>query len=336
MIVLLNPGSWEAIYPQLAHVSWDGLTFADIVFPLFLFILGVAIPYSLSKAKEYGPHILLGKIFRRSIILFGLGFILSALSFTGLSALRIMGVLQRIAICYLLASLMFLRFSWRQILCWIVVLLVGYSSLMMLVLVPGYGFGVLTPEGNLAGYVDRLILGTHTWASWGDPEGLLSTLGALATTLMGVVCGIFIRKNPHRRPTWMLLSGLCLIICGWIVSFWLPINKQLWSSSFVLVTGGIALLVLAMCLVMDGALVLRPFQWLGLNPLAIYFASSVIGFILWKIPVRESNLVSWNHSHVFSLLGGPVLGSLLYALTYALVWTLISYVLHRKKIYIRI
>src|SRR5918911_165925 len=200
MILVNNPGSWEHIYSPLEHAAWHGLTPTDLVFPFFLFIVGVSITLALGKRAERGGprRDLYVKIFRRTLLIFALGLFLTGLPFDDLSTWRIPGVLQRIAVCYLCASLIFLNTSWRTQTIIAAALLVFYCLLMTMTPVPGFGAGNLTMEGNLAAYVDRAVLGRHTWKPLYDPEGILSTVPAVVTTLCGVLTGHLLRSR--RTP----------------------------------------------------------------------------------------------------------------------------------------
>src|SRR5215213_7009765 len=222
MILVNNPGTWGAIYSPLEHASWHGWTPTDLVFPFFLFIVGVSITLALSRRAESagGKRDLYVKIVRRSLIIFALGLFLAGFPSFDLSTIRIPGVLQRIAVCYLVASVIFLNTDWRKQLYVAAALLLGYWALMTLVPVPGYGPGDLgSKEWNLAAYVDRAVFGSHVWrfAKVFDPEGLLSTLPAIATTLAGVLTGRLLRsrRGPLEKVSAMFVAGAGLVVAGW-------------------------------------------------------------------------------------------------------------------------
>lgn len=218
MILVNNPGSWGHIYPQLKHAAWHGWTFTDWIFPFFLFIVGVAMTFSFAKRKEAGARkqTLYLVILKRSAVIFGLGLFLSGFPFFNLSTIRIPGVLQRIAVCYLAASLIFLNTSLRAQILWIVGLLASYWVMMTLIPVPDVGMGVLEEGRNFAAYVDSLILSGHMWSvtkTW-DPEGIISTIPAIATTLFGVLCGHLLRsgRSPGEKTSWMFLGGNAFLL----------------------------------------------------------------------------------------------------------------------------
>src|SRR2546423_3420677 len=203
MVLVNNPGTWMAVYAPLTHARWHGLTPTDVIFPFFLFIVGVAIPLS-------RPTV--GRVLRRAAIIFALGLVLNGLPRFDWATIRIPGVLQRIAVCYLVAALLFLTTSWRRQAITTAALLLGYWAAMMLVPVPGHGRGDLGPEGNLAAWIDRALLGPHVLRLTRvyDPEGILSTLPAVATTLLGVLTGRWLKSDraPLVITAGMVLAGL--------------------------------------------------------------------------------------------------------------------------------
>ncbi|HEY7453769.1 MAG TPA: hypothetical protein VH683_04335, partial [Thermoleophilaceae bacterium] len=318
------PGTW-AVHPPLRHAGWHGLTPTDVVFPCFLFILGVAIPASL--AGRSAPGALL-RVARRTVVIFALGLVLNAFPAFDWSTVRIPGVLQRIAVCYLLAALLYLVTGWRAQLAVVVSLLLGYWAVLTLVPVPGFGAGTLTPEGNVAGWVDRAVLGPHVWRASRlyDPEGVLSTAPALATVLIGVLAGGWVRA--HRAPrtivTGLVLLGVVALALGAEWGNWLPLNKALWTSSYAVLTGGIALLLFAG---FYGAIEswgcrrwATPFVVLGVNALAVYFLSSLAAILLAVTRVGERSLQQVLFERGFAWWATPVNASLAYAVVYLVVW----------------
>ncbi len=349
MIVVNSPGS-DDTYAWAAHAHWHGCTFADLVFPSFLVIMGTSLVISLSRRRERGDSVgrLLSQIFRRSLIIFGLGLIASAVFF-GLSPihyLRIPGVLQRIAVCYFACSLLYLFTSLEVQIGTLAALLLGYWALMMRVPVPGYGRGNLTPAGNLASYLDRRVLGTHMLTGIEDPEGILSTLPAIATSLLGVVAGQWIvsSRPKRRKATLLLAAGLFCAAVGrlWAVTF--PLNKQIWTSSFALLTGGIALIGLGACYAfLDEnrgwkSCVGRPLEVLGRNPLIAFFASGLFYGLQTFVPISPGklNLKLWITERFFGAWLSPPDASLAYALAYAALCTGALAILYRKKIFVKI
>ena len=349
MIIVNNPGG-AAYYSFLQHATWNGLTFADIVFPFFIFIVGAAIPFSLTKRIDQGTSKkkLFVAVIRRTLILFALGLLINGFPTFDLATFRIMGVLQRIALCYFFASIifMYLKPKWQIILT--VATPIAYWMLMTLVPVPGYGAGVLTEDGNLAGYLDRLLLGRHIYAYTGtyDPEGLLSTLPALATALIGVLAGQYLKSTvtPKTKTVKLLLFGSVSTAIGLVWNFWFPINKNLWTSSYVLFTGGIALLILAVWFytieTRGYTSWTKPFTILGLNAILIYVLSEIVNLVLiYPISLTENtntSLRSLIYEQLFSSWAGPLHGSFLYALAFLAFCWAIAAILYRKRIFLKI
>ncbi|HWS56015.1 MAG TPA: heparan-alpha-glucosaminide N-acetyltransferase domain-containing protein [Pyrinomonadaceae bacterium] len=349
MILVNNPGSWGAIYSPFAHAEWHGWTPTDLVFPFFLFIVGVSITLALGRrAQGGGPRqTLYLKILRRSLIIFGLGLVLAGFPSYDLSTLRVPGVLQRIAVCYLVAAVIFLNTRWRAQAAVAAALLVFYCVLMTFVAAPGFAAGDLSMEGNLAAYVDRALLGAHTWKPLYDPEGILSTIPAVATTLIGVLAGHWLRS---RRPdlekvAGMFVAGAAGVFVGWAWGFWFPVNKALWTSSFVLLTAGLALQLLAVCLWLVDLKGYRrwaaPFVVFGTNALALYFLSGLFAQLIDLVKVageggRQVALKTYVYQNLFAPLAAPKTASLLFALCFVLLWLGIMALFYRKRIFIKV
>jgi predicted acyltransferase len=350
MVLVNNPGSWNAVYPPLDHAAWNGWTPTDMVFPFFLFIVGVSIPLALGPRLERGGDGLVRRVLRRSLVIFALGVLLHALPFFTLATLRIPGVLQRIAVCYLLAALLFVLTGgsrgWRVQALVACALLVGYWLVMTRVPVPGHGAGILTPEGNLAGYVDRLLLGPHIWQASRvyDPEGILSTLPALATTLLGLLAGHWLRggRPAGRVVGGLAAGGLAAALLGQLWGAWFPVNKALWTSSYALLMAGLAGLALAACHwlteVRNLRLWARPFAVLGVNALALFFLSSLMAKLLLVIRVgpEDQRLHAWLFDHLFAPWASPVDASLAYAVAYVLLWWGLMWALYRSGLRLRV
>jgi len=351
MILVNNPGG-ATYYPALQHATWNGWTLADLVFPFFLFIMGVAIPYAFSSRLSRGDSkkSQFLRVIRRTIILFSLGLLLNAFPFFNLATLRIMGVLQRIALCYFFASLIYLTLSVRKQVLTVVLLPLLYWALMILVPVPGYGAGVLQPDGNLAAYVDNLVIGRgHLWwpvETW-DPEGLLSTVPAIATTLIGVLAGEYLRSgySPMRKVGNLALFAGLLVIIGVAWDFWFPINRWIWTSSYVAFTGGIALFFLAahyyIIDVRKHVAWTKPLAILGMNAIVVYVLSELITITLvWEIvPLgngASTSIRAFIYDNYLALWGGPLNGSLFYALTYLLLWVGFAALLYKRQIFIKV
>ena len=353
MILVNTPGSWAFIYPPLKHSKWNGCTPTDVIFPLFLFIVGMSISLSMHKLKNDSISMSSGlpKIIRRTAIIFGLGLFLSAFPFDeSFSNLRIMGILQRIALCYCAGSFIYLFTSYKLRIGFILGILIAFSIALLSFTFPD-GFGnSLSMNGNLVRVIDLFILGeNHMYKVSGipfDPEGLLSTFPAICTTLIGSLAGDFIStKNSYRKiSVKLLIFGIFGIIAGLILNIWFPLNKQLWSSSFVFYTAGWGSAVLSLFIwiveVNNEDRWLRPFIIYGSNPIFIFVASSLFVRILTRIKVQSgdsvTSLYSYLYTNHFSSWAGNLNGSLLFAVTWVLIWFGIAAVLYRKKIFLKI
>jgi predicted acyltransferase len=355
MVLVNNPGTWSAVYAPLRHAAWHGWTPTDMVFPFFLFVVGVSIPLALGPALERGTGGLSLRVLRRAAVIFTLGLLLHALPFFPLADLRIPGVLQRIAICYLLAALLVLATGgargWRVQAVAAGVLLVGYWLLMTRVVAPGYVAGDLSPEGNLAGYVDRLVLGPrHIWRASRvyDPEGILSSLPATATTLMGVLAGHWLRAGRAAdRPAARIAAGLAVggavaAALGWLWGLSFPVNKALWTSSYALLMAGLAALALAAC---HWAIEGRshrgwaaPFAVLGVHALTLFFLSGLVSklLVIVRVGAGGPRLQSWLFAHLFAPWASAINASLAYALAYVLLWWVLIWALDRSGVRLRV
>lgn len=349
MILVNNPGSWDQVYPPLLHAEWHGLTPTDLVFPFFLLIMGTAIPLALASRRERGASVfgLILKILWRSLVIFGLGLALNGFPEYDLQTLRIPGVLQRIAVCYLFASLLFLICGPRLLTAMTVLLLVGYSAAMALVPVPGIGTGDLSREGNLAAYLDRLLLAGHIYKTDYDPEGILSTLPALATALIGVLAGRWLRsgRSSYEINAGILASGVLLVLTGYFLSAGIPVNKALWTAPFVLLTGGLGLLGFGLFYWLIDLQAYRkwsvPLLVFGVNPIAAYVLSGLgarfLGMIKVSGPEGDAiSLKAWLVERLLSLGIDPMNASLLFSLGFVLTWLLIMSLFYRYRIIIRV
>lgn len=351
MIVVNSNGSDET-FPWVAHAPWNGCTLADLVFPSFLVIMGVSLTISLGRRRERGEPVgaMLRQILRRTFVIFAFGLLSSAIlfNFNSIHDLRIPGVLQRISVCYFACSLLYL-FTDAAVQAWTTAaLLLGYWALMTLVPVPGHGRGDFSPDGNLASFLDRKLLHGHMMDDVEDPEGLLATLPAIATSLIGVLAGAWLRAagGKRRKTSLLLAAGAAAAAAGWIWGRWFPLNKHIWTSSFALFTGGIALAGLALChaFLNDDAgwrrYIVKPLEVFGRNPLISYFASGLFYGIQEFIPVREAgrqtSLKLWLTGHLFATWLGPREASLAYALAYTGACLAFMAILHRKKIFVKI
>jgi predicted acyltransferase len=350
MIVVNTPGSWTHVYPPLLHAEWNGWTPTDTIFPFFLFIVGVsmAISFARRRSQAAGRRELLLHSIRRGLIIFGIGLGLNVLSFVLFHRehLRIPGVLQRIGVVYLFASAIYLLLPRRGVAATAVFLLLGYWAVMTLVPVPGYGAGRLDLEGNLAAYVDRAVLGTHTWKSGWDPEGPLSTIPAIATALLGVLAGEWlIRPGMKNRIAGLAVGGLALVAIGALWGTVFPINKSLWTSSYSVFMSGLAAIFLALCLWVVDVKGWKgwawPFEWLGRNPIAAFVASTLVTILILAVKLtgpdgKPRSLYATIYRTVFDRFADARLGSLLFSLAYLAIWVAVFGLLYRKRVFVKI
>jgi predicted acyltransferase len=355
MILVNMAGVADQVYPPLDHAKWNGWTPTDLVFPFFLFIVGVAMAFSFTKYTEGGNRPtkeLYLRILRRSAILFALGLLLNGFYNYDFSSIRIMGVLQRIAIAYLLGSLIVLNVTRKGQWAIAAIILVGYWLAMSFVPVPDYGAGVLTREGNLGAYIDRLIIGTahlykgDAYNSMGDPEGLFSTLPAVVTVLIGYFTGQWLRNQTTRSRTSinMVLAGLSCLVVGQLWNYWFPINKKLWTSSYVLFTAGCALILLAACYELIDVRKRhnwgRPFEIMGLNAIFVFVASVLLIKILVKTNIGTGDnaptTYAWINEHFFQSWAGPLNGPLLFSILTVLFWWVVLYGMYRQRWFLKI
>ena len=353
MIMVNNPGSWSAIYSPLAHADWHGWTPTDFIFPFFLFIVGIAIPIALGKKVETGgvtKDVYL-KIFRRAALIFLIGLFLHAMPFFEFSTLRIPGVLQRIAVCYLIASLIFLHTNWKQQTIIGVAMLFIYWLLMTTIPVPGCDITSINDKAcNLSAYLDRTILGLdHIWKQGKvyDPEGILSTIPAIVTTMSGILTGTWLKSKRENldKVSGILFFGIVLVALGWAWNFFFPINKSLWTSSYVLFTSGMALCFLGFCYwlidIKGFTKWTKPFVIFGVNALALYVFSGIVSKLIDIIKVTGADrnpiaLKSWIFQNIFLQIASPINASLMFAVIYILIWLFFMWLLYRKEIYIKI
>jgi predicted acyltransferase len=355
MILVNNGGSGKYSYRQLEHSPWNGWTLTDLVFPSFLFIAGIAIVFSneARMARGESKGILRLHVIKRAVILFLLGLVVNGFPLFHLETLRIYGVLQRIAVCFLIASLLYL---WNSR-AWVaattaVVALLGYWILMRWVPIPGIGVPthsvpLLDPDQNWVAYLDRKILFGRLYEGVRDPEGLLSNIPAMGTILFGVLTGIWLRRSisVSTKALGLLGASISGLVLGEIWNVWFPINKKLWTSSYVLFAAGCTLLLLALCFY---AVEIKKwtrgwtFPWLvfGSNAITAYVFSELLAAGLGTISVHDgggmTNLQQYIYQHWFFPIINPSFGSLMYAIAYVLVCFVPVLLLYRKKIIIKI
>jgi len=330
---ITSGGLVGVVAEQLHHKAWDGFHFEDLIFPLFVFIIGVSLVFSLGKSLEkVGLQATLGRVVRRGAVLFVLGL----LYYGGLSnppeKVRLLGVLQRLALCYTFSGLLFCLLKPRALIGVCVGLLVGYWAMLSFIPVPGHGAGNFAEGANLANYIDKLYLPLRRYDGDHDPEGLLSTLPAIASCLLGVFAGLLLKdpeRTPARRVRTLLLWGVGCLAAGWLWHLNFPVIKKIWTSSFVLVAGGYSYLVLAAFYQVIDVWGYRrwatPFVWIGVNPILIYFGGKFIDF----------------EGMAKMFVGGPVAeasgryAELLLAVTSIFFGLLLLRFLHKHRIYLR-
>jgi predicted acyltransferase len=360
MILVNMVGVADDKYSLLDHAPWNGCTPTDLVFPFFLFIVGVAMTFSLSKytTDNKPTKAVYLRILRRAVILFILGLLLNGFWNKGVwtfdfSSIRLMGVLQRISLSYLFASLIVLKLPRKSQ--WILagVLLIGYWLTMMYIPVPGYGAGVLTREGNFGAFIDRLIIPkAHLYKGdgfnyLGDPEGLFSTIPAIVSVLAGYFTGEWIKdKKQANSQTSMdlVLFGLCCLVIAiiWDVAF--PINKKLWTSSYVVFTAGWALMLLAACYeLIEVRLIKRwskPFEIMGLNAIALFVASVLLIKITAKTQLGTGetavSIYNWIYQNLFASWAGNFNGSFLFGVVTVLFWYGVAVLMYRNRWFIKV
>lgn len=323
---------------QLNHVAWEGFRFYDLIFPMFVFIVGVSLVFSLTKLQEReGRTTAVRRVIRRTVILYLLGIFYYGGWGKGIEDIRLLGVLQRIALCYGAAGLLFLYFKPRGLVVWCVGLLLGYWALMALVPVPGVGAGHFEEGKNLANWIDARYLPFRKWDGDHDPEGLLSTLPAIATCLLGVFAGLLFqnpRISPGRKAAWLVGAGIAGVALGTLWGLQFPVIKKLWTSSYVLLAGGCSALMLALFYwIIDlrgWQKWARPFVWIGLNPIAIYMLGNLMEFDRIAARVLGGPVEEW-FNHQATGLGEVVLSVAGILLAIGVCWFL-----DRRRIYVRV
>ncbi|KQV91365.1 hypothetical protein ASD15_04880 [Massilia sp. Root351] len=363
MLLVNNPGDWSHLYSQLAHAHWNGWTFTDWIFPFFLFIGGISMAFSLGRAADAGADkgALLRKLFKRALLIFLIGFLLNYIPRFDLSSVRIPGVLQRIALCTVLAAPLVVYFNWRQVTWWIAGLLACYSAVMLLVPVPDVngvvGAGVLEPGRDFGAWLDRQFLSGHMWAqskTW-DPEGLFTTIPALCSQLIGVLAGRWLMAQRARpeQTVWMMLAGLALLLAGAMLDVVLmPINKSLWSTSYCLFISGWALLMFS---VFYWLLDANPSPWLrakaqggakffiiyGMNALFIFAFSGLVAKMLGFIRFAQEDgtqrpLGAMLYAPIKALPLQPEAASLLHALLFNAAMFAVAWFMWRRRWYVKV
>lgn len=350
MILVNNPGDWGHIYAPLEHAPWNGWTPTDLIFPFFLFIVGVSITFALGRFGDAQKGVIC-KIVKRSITLFLLGFFLNFFSKFDITTVRILGVLQRIALVYLACSLIFLKTTPRQQIYLLGLILVGYWLMMTLIPVPGVGYANLEPETNLAAWLDRIILTpAHVYkpAKVWDPEGLLSTLPAVGTGILGMLTGTLLRssRSAVEKAAWLFTAGCLTTLGGLLWGSFFPINKALWTSSYVLLAGGLAMIGLALCYwlidVKNRKRGVLPMVAFGVNAITVFFLSGLIPRMMGLIHVTKADGTEVGlrdylyRTFIVPLFADPINASLAGALTFVGIWFVILWWMYRKNVIIKV
>ena len=354
MILVNNAGDEPSAYWPLKHAHWNGWTPTDLVFPFFLFMVGVAMTFSLPSRMKRGET--RGEIMRhalwRGFLLVFIGVALHGIPVPNFATIRIYGVLQRIGICYVISAFLVLYVSKRWQWVTIFSCIIGYWLLMRYVPVPGFGIPthdmpLLDPDRNIAAWLDRKVMAGRLYEITRDPEGILSTIPSIATCMLGVMSGDWLRskRSPETKALGMAAFGILGIITGEIMNIWFPINKKLWTSSFVVFTAGMALVFLALCYWLVDIKQFRrwttPFLVFGANSIAAYVFAELFARLLYGGTHHYVNgqRVSWAqfiYEHFFVPLGSPASASLYYALAYVAICWVAMWLLYRKRIFIKI
>ena len=357
MILVNNNGDESHAYWPLKHAAWNGFTPTDLVFPTFLFLVGVSTVFSTAARLAQGATkmSLFLHTLRRAIILFLFGQVVNNFPFFHLGTWRVYGVLPRIAICYLLVATFYIFFpGWRSKLATAIAALVGYWIIMRFIPVPGYGvpthdIRILDPDGNIVAWFDRQIFSApHLYERTRDPEGLISTLPSLATALFGLLTGIWLRTSHTiaEKARGIAVAGVTGVILGGIWNTWFPINKKLWTSSYTLWAAGLSMLLLAFFIWLVDARRKpgdKPGAWttpllvFGTNSIFAYVLSELLSGAIYSFPIRPGVFITTAaYAAVLHALNNPALVSLLYSLCFVAVCWLPTSVLYRKRIFLKI
>ena len=352
MILVNNPGDWGHIYAPLEHATWNGCTPTDLIFPFFLYIIGVSIVYAMEtkKADPTQQKKLLLNVLRRTLILLFLAEFMSGFPFFNLHIIRIPGVLARISLVFGICGFLYLKVT-RKTLIWLFwIFLASYYVIMVFIPVPGTGHASLQPETNMGAWLDRTVFGeAHLWKeskTW-DPEGLLGTLPAVATGIFGILIGTWLKRKDRddsTKVTWMFTIGILAVILGLLWDLFFPINKSLWTSSYVLYSGGLATIGLALFYwlidVHGYNRFTKPFVVYGVNAITVFFLSGIIARSMNMIHVafrgKQVSLKEYLFQLFFAPYFSPVNASLAGAIVCVLIWMGILWVMYNKKIIIKI
>ena len=352
MIMVNNPGDWQHIYAPLEHAKWNGCTPTDLIFPSFLFMVGVSIAYAIGAKKENNmAHAsILATAFKRSLILYLIFSLLVLVPRFDWAHFRILGVLPRIAIVFFVCVVLFLKTNFKTQLVLFFSILIVYYLLLNFVPVPGVGYANLEPATNLGAWLDTAILTqNHMWrgSKVYDPEGILSTLPSIATGLLGMMVGTYLRrkdKTDKEKLLPLFAAGIAAVIAGAVWNLFFPINKALWTSSFVLYAGGFAIIMLTISYwlidVKQRRKYIEPFLAFGANAITAYVAADVVLKILELIHVQVNGQKTGTQQYLYHTFFvpyfSPVNASLAGAITYVLILLIPMWILYKKKIFIKV
>lgn len=344
MILVNTPGSWSHIYAPLAHKSWHGITPTDLIFPFFIFIVGISIALALGKKISSGvaKQGLYKKILWRSVKIFAVGIFLNLYPYFNFAELRVAGVLQRIALVYFVSALLFIKLDQKKLVITATFLLVGYWLAMTLIPTPGYQKVMLEPDINLAAWFDQMFLPGRLWAGSWDPEGILSTIPAIASGITGLLAGYLInsKKSLEQKIIQLFTAGFLAAVAGTIWSWQFPLNKSLWTSSYVLVSSGLAAMTLAtMMTIIDQKGYRRasyPFIIFGSNAIAVYVLAGMADFLFRDIKFAGMGL-SGHFMQIFTDLGiSANFTSMLYAVLYTALIFIPALILFKRGLFIKL
>ncbi len=362
MILVNNNGDEEHAFWPLRHAAWNGFTPTDLVFPTFLFLVGVSLVFATESrlARGVAKSSIFLNALRRAVVLYFLGLLVNSFPFFNLGTMRYYGVLHRIAICYLVASILLLiDRGWRSKVAVLLACLAGYWALMRFVSVPGYGIPTHTipindRDGNLAAYIDRALFSAkHLYERTRDPEGLLSTIPAIGTILLGVLTGLWIRtgRTLAQKIRGIAIAGISCVGLGLLWNPWFPINKKLWTSSYVLFAGGFSLLLLALTMFLvdrhpsgeadtdrhRSFRLLFPFFVFGTNSIAAYVISELLAGGLGSIRVgAHSNVLRWTYERIHAAIPDAAIASLAFSILFVTFCWIPVYGLYRKRIFLKV
>jgi len=345
MILVNYPGNWSHVYPALLHVDWHGITPTDLIFPYFLFIVGVAIAYAYTKRIEARVPMrdIYIKLVTRSIKIFAVGIFLNLYPSFNFADVRIAGVLQRIAVVFLFCGFLFLNARWKTQAITGAAILIAYWLAMTLIPTPGFDQPMLEPGQNLAAWFDSKFLPGRMWQGTWDPEGLLSTLPAMVTTITGMLTGTLLltKKTWEEKVIFLMVAGFVAASIGGLWDYVFPINKNLWTSSYVMYTSGLAAMTLgALIYLVD----IRGYsKWTrfgviyGSNAITVYVLAGILGYLFYSLKIGDHSL----NRHFFELFANtlgmaPKFVSMAYALLYVGITFIPAWILYRKQIFIRL